>query len=356
MKVVICWGGVSGYMAACWRELAARPGVDLLVFNFSSQNNSAFDADVMAGINHHALPPDAPDAAAAIKQLIRNHQAEVVSLSGWLYPSYRQLAADPELRDIPMVMVMDTPLLRNWRQRVGRLKLRGHINRMSRVIVPGERAWQYARFLGVPERQIVRAMYGIDYARLAPLYEQRVSVAAGGWPRRFLFVGRYVEEKGIDVLMEGYRRYRAAAANDPWPLTCCGMGPLKERVGKQPGVEDAAFLQPAQVRDMMARHGALVLPSRFDPWPLVVVEAAAAGLPVVCTEACGSAVENVRTDYSGLIVATGDADALAKGLVWADKNAARLPEMGRRGQALASAYSAQAWADRWQRLLAEVAA
>ena len=52
-------------------------------------------------------------------------------------------------------------------------------------------------------------MYGVDYASLSPLYQRRVE-QPGGWPRQFLFVGRYVEDKAIDVLIEAYAQYRAA--------------------------------------------------------------------------------------------------------------------------------------------------
>jgi len=154
MRIVICWGGVSGYMAACWRELASRAGVDLLVFNFRRQLDTAFnDEQVMAGIPHRMLPIDHPDAAGAIRQMILDHRADVVSLSGWVAPAYLDVAHDPALANIPLVMVMDTPLRRTWRQRLARLKVGRYVDRMSRVIVPGERAWQYARFLDVPEHK-----------------------------------------------------------------------------------------------------------------------------------------------------------------------------------------------------------
>jgi glycosyltransferase involved in cell wall biosynthesis len=249
-------------------------------------------------------------------------------------------------------MVMDTPLQRSWRRRLARVRLRPYLARMSRVVVPGERAWQYARYLGVPEAKIRRAMYGIDYDALAPLHARRLA-QPGGWPKRFLFTGRYVEEKGIDVLLDGYASYRKQSPA-PFGLTCCGMGPMKNLLVGRDGVEDLGFVQPGDLPAVLARCGVFVLCSRFDPWPLVVVEACAAGLPVICTEACGSAVELVRTNYSGLTIATGDADAVARGLLWAERHYVDAPVMGARAQHFAAAYSAQAWADRWEHLLGEL--
>ena len=352
MRVAICWGGVSGYMAACWRELASRPGIDLLVLNQAGQqHNTAFAEEVTRGFNHRFL---SEPTAAAYAAAIREHRAEVVSLSGWLHPAFLEVAADPQFSAVPFLIGIDTPLQRTWRQRLGRVRLRTYLRRMSRIVVPGERAWQYARYLGFAESQIRRGLYGIDYNALAPLHERRVREAGERrWPGRFLFVGRYVPEKGLDVLVAAYRRYRAGVS-DPWPLTCCGMGPQRDLIAGEPGVEDAGFIQPDQMPDMFARHGALVLSSRFDPWPLVIAEASAAGLPVVCTEACGSAVELVRNEYSGFTAATEDAESLSRALVRAHESHAKLPEMGRRAQAFAAAYSAQAWADRWERILREL--
>jgi glycosyltransferase involved in cell wall biosynthesis len=70
-------------------------------------------------------------------------------------------------------------------------------------------------------------------------------------------------------------------------------------------------------------------------------------LPVICTEACGSAVELIRPYYNGIPVATGDPDSLASAMRWMHDHSDRLPQMGRRGTELAAAYSAQAWAQRW---------
>jgi glycosyltransferase involved in cell wall biosynthesis len=344
-------------MGACWREFAGRDGVDLLVLNPRRQKSTAFDEEVTKGFNHRILNEPTADAYA---DAIREHGADVVSLSGWMYPAFLQLAADATLKSIPFVMSMDTPLRRGVRQQLGRLRLRSYFNRMSRVIVPGERAWQYARFLGFSEARIRRGLYGIDYASLAPLRDRRQSEArpsdgsAGtAWPKRFLFLGRYMAEKGLDVLTSSYRKYRASVA-DPWPLTCYGMGPLRELVAREPGIHDAGFAQPAQVLDIMLQHGALVLASRFDPWPLVIAEGCAAGMPVICTEACGSAVELVRDGYNGFAAATGDVDSLAYAMLRAHQNYDELPEMGRRSQCLAAPYSAQNWANRWDRMLREV--
>jgi glycosyltransferase involved in cell wall biosynthesis len=219
------------------------------------------------------------------------------------------------------------------------------------VFVPGERSYQYARFLGVPEDRIRRGTYGVDCDAFAPILARRER--GGDWPRSFLFMGRYQRAKGLDVLVPAYAAYRSLV-RDPWPLVCCGKGELAGLLRGVPGIEDRGFVQPADQPELLAGQGVFVLASRFDPWPLVIPESCAAGLPIVCSNACGSGVELVRPYYNGIQTPTGDVRALAGAMAWMHGAHARLPEMGRRSVELARAYSAGMWATRWHEAFVEL--
>jgi glycosyltransferase involved in cell wall biosynthesis len=354
MKVVLCWAGIAGYLSACWRALASRPEIDLsiIALDHAATSTSPFHADLVRGLPCRLLDEQERNDAARVAALVIEQRPDVVHIPGWFLPAFRRLPDHPALAGARFILGMDTPRRYTLAQSLNKLRLHRFVCRMDRVIVPGERSWQYARFLGAEEAKIRRGAYGIDYRGIAPAYEQRLR-ASGGWPRRFLSVGRYVDAKGIDVLVDGYRRYRAAVS-DPWQLDCCGTGPLAGLLAGCPGVTDLGFIQPDRQAEVWAGHGAFVLASRFDPWPLVIAEATAAGLPVVCTEACGSAVELVRGCHNGLTVATGDPRALADGLRWIHDNHALCPQMGLASQHLAAAYSAELWADRWIRMIDEL--
>lgn len=355
MKVVICWIGVSGYLAACWRALAARPGIDLrlVLFPTVGNANAPFRADLAEGLPADLLEEKHTADVERVVSLVAAHSPQIVVIPGWVVPSFKALATHPKLRGAKFILTMDTPRRDNWRQKFARLKLGRFLDRMDRIIVPGERSWQYARQLQFPESKIRRGLYGVNFSRWQSLYDRRLT-QPGGWPKRFLFTGRYVPVKGIDVLMEAYALYRTSH-RDAWPLSCCGSGPMSgllKSAGE--GVEDLGFVQPQDQPDVWSRSGVMVLASRFDPWPLVIVEACAAGLPVLCTEACGSSVELVRSHYNGLAVATGDAAALARGLALFHERYDQLPEMGQRGQQMAAPYSAEMWAERWMRMFEEL--
>ena len=109
---------------------------------------------------------------------------------------------------------------------------------------------------------------------------------------------------------------------------------------------DLGFVAPERMAAIWAGAGAFLQPSRYDAWPLSIVEAAAAGLPIVASNECGSTVELVRDRYNGLCVATGDVEALTAAMLWMHENRDRLAIMGRRSAELGRAYAADIWADR----------
>jgi glycosyltransferase involved in cell wall biosynthesis len=192
----------------------------------------------------------------------------------------------------------------------------------------------------------LRGVYGYDDQRLGYVLEERLQ----NWPRNFLYVGRYVHEKAIDLLLDGYARYRDVI-EDPWPLTCCGRGNMAGAIAGAAGAVDSGFVQPDQLPGMLLRHGAFILVSRFEPWGVALAEAMASGLPAICSEACGASVELVRHQHNGLIIPTDNPKALAEAMAWMHMHYDRLPEMGRHAREFAIPFAAQGWAQRWHERL-----
>ncbi|MCB9103913.1 MAG: glycosyltransferase family 4 protein [Anaerolineales bacterium] len=349
LKVVFCWSDISGYMAACWRALHRQPQIDCFVVAFQAKTETAFSDRLMDDIPCRLLNVTERQNTSLVKRIIREQQPDIVVLCGWFHPPYRALPFAPELAETTFIMGMDTPWQATLKQRLGPVLLGPYLKRLDRVVVTGERSWQYARQLGIAAARLRRGLYGIDYRRWSPLYGQRQAY----WPRAFLFAGRYAPEKGVEVLTEAYRYYRNQS-DAPWPLVCCGQGPLAACLQGQPGLIDRGFVQPEAMDPIWRQAGVFILPSRFDPWPLALVEAAAAGLPIICTDRCGSAVEVVREGYNGLIIPPDDSEALAQAMLNLHHRYDDLPIWGARAQHLAAPYAADVWAERWRELVLEL--
>lgn len=342
MKIVFCWSAISGYMASCWKEMARRPGVELHVIAHRPSGDTDFNDSLLAGLSHQFLEPAEEADSGLIERLVLAEKPDIVVVTGWWIAAYRNLAHASALRNAKFVMGVDSP----WRhegQFLTRFRYGHSLKQFDHFFVTGERSWQYVTRLGIPSNRISRGMYGVDVSRWSQAVSDRI---AGPWPRRFLFLGRYAHEKAIDVLVEGYRRYRSQHEN-PWTLVCCGTGPDGHLLDSVAGIENRGFVQPYDLSDVFASSGAFVIPSRFDPWPLALVEAAAAGLPIIASDACGSAVEMVRPFFNGFVVPTNSPQDVASAMGRVHAAEKYLPAWGERSCRLASAYSADLWADRW---------
>lgn len=193
------------------------------------------------------------------------------------------------------------------------------------VVVPSQFLVGPALSIGARADTVHVIPSGVDTAYFAP-----VPLPEG--PPEVAFVGRFVEKKGLDVLLAAWPSVRAAVPGAT--LRLVGYGPLEAlaRRGDSGVVVEAAdpSRRRAQVRQTLARARVVVTPSRTaadgDAETLLIVnlEAQALGRPLVTTRH-GGIPEYVDEGRTALVVPENDADALADALVTllVDDDAAR---------------------------------
>lgn len=346
MKVAFCWNVINGYMSACWKELAQRVDVELLVIAIAKDANVTelhYAERKDRGYQCELIDAEEAQSEKVVKELLVGFDPDVLFICGWNVPAYRQIVVEGLFSEKKLIMTMDTNLKRNWRQKLAPVKIARYLKKMDYLYVPGERSWQLARYWGVSEKRIRRGSYSMDYVSFSRAYRRRLG--QNSWPKKFLFVGQYIERKGLKSLLSAYSQYRDSV-DAPWPLICCGSGPLASLLEKAAGVENRGFIDPGELPSVMAEVGAFIHPSTYDAWGVAIAEACAAGLPVVCTEGCASSLDLLRDFYNGRVVATGDNGELLSAINWVHANYERLPEFGRRSQSLAEPFGSEAWADR----------
>ena len=140
------------------------------------------------------------------------------------------------------------------------------------------------------------------------LFEMRQHTGRG---KKLLFVGRLAAAKGLPVLLD------AIAKLDDVTLEIAGDGPDRlmlveqaRRLGIAERVRFLGYQSQAQVRDLLKQADIFVLTSFAEGVPVVLMEAMAAGVPVITTRIAGIP-ELVKDGESGLLIAPGDAGATA---------------------------------------------
>jgi glycosyltransferase involved in cell wall biosynthesis len=133
-----------------------------------------------------------------------------------------------------------------------------------------------------------------------------------GGTTRFLFVGRFIERKGIDVLLNAFARIEGGE------LWLVGDGPQRELVeaaaARDPRIRTLGHLQGAPLDDAYRETDVLVVPSLYEPWGLVVHEGLAHGLPVIVTDQVGAGDDLIDHGTNGFVVPTGSSEGLAEAL------------------------------------------
>lgn len=339
MRVVICWAGYSGYLAACWRSLSHQLGSDLSVF--AEKTKYPYTDDVLDGLPVYLIGEPTDAELEKVINRINAFGPDIILVSGWTTPFFRKLVARVRNPKFRFVLAMDTPWRGDFRQHIARFCLYPYLKRFAGVIVSGERGRQYALKLGFRDSEICTGVYGFDYNSFSTVLDVR---KRGTWPRSFSFVGRLAPEKGLQTLCQAYRKY-VAAVSDPWLFYCYGKGPLEKELSAV-GMRTPGFVQPKDLPEIFSNVGVFVLPSLYEPWGVVLAEAAASGLPVICSTACCSGSDIVRNFHSGLVFSTGDSDELCRCMIWMHQNYDSLPALGENAQVYAHAYSSELWAKR----------
>jgi glycosyltransferase involved in cell wall biosynthesis len=86
------------------------------------------------------------------------------------------------------------------------------------------------------------------------------------------------------------------------------LAPLAEQLGIRERCEFTGLIPPERIADLMRRCAFLIIPSRYEPFGIVIIEAMACGKPVVATRSGGP--EGLVTPENGLLVPPGDVEAL----------------------------------------------
>lgn len=338
-RVAVLWSELSGFFHASLRSLAAEEA-DVLVFRRSPTAAAPFDADkVAAGLRVESWS-ERPDAGQILEQL-GAFDPDAVLICSWHIGAYRHVARRLRGRTL-RILALSNQWFATPKQWAGVLVSPFVIRpTYDAAFVCGERQASFAAKLGFAADRLIWGLNTCDY----PLYAQVARDRGDSLPpQSFLFVGRLVSDKAIDVLRAGYRQYRDEV-EDPWPLLVAGTGPQEHLLRDVEGVEPQGFVQPDDLPALFGRAGCLVLPSRFEPWGVAVHEATAAGLPVITTHVTGASTRLVLDGYNGSVISHDDPSALASALRRVqnaddDERAA----MGVGSETLARQYTPDRWA------------
>lgn len=345
MKIAVIATHPIQYQVPLWAELSALPGVKVSVYYASKHGldeghdplygkSFSWNIPLLDGYDYKFLKsrkiPILPDPTAnlfptgLIKELKKN-PADVLLVHGYMNGAFlAAFLASKKLR-IPIYMRSDSHLVGRdldcIKERVKKLTLPILLRNISGFFAIGEWNKQYWLHYGVPANRIKTTLFSIDNDRFRNTLENGISKVANlkdkcglvGKKRIFVYCGNLQKHKGIDLLLKAFAKVRSQ--ENEVGLLIIGDGPERHLVENKTVEKDGlcwvGFVNQNELPYYLAVGDLFVLPSRTEPWGLVVNEALASGLPCIVSSIAGCSVDLIVKSGGGSVFNAGKESELA---------------------------------------------
>lgn len=278
----------------------------------------------------------------SLVQLSEEIRPDLILCSGWNDKGYLAVCKRWRKR-IPVVLAMDNKWDGNAKQQLARIVARFTILcYFSHCWVPGSPQKSYAEKLGFRSERIQTGFYTCDTDAFAAVHHATQEEKKKQFPHVFIYAGRYYDFKGVTEMWNAFARLKKETPSD-WKMISLGVGDVPPFVHAE--IAHEGFVQPEQLAGVMARSGVFILPSRFEPWAVVVQEFAAAGFPLLLSSEVGAADAFLEEGKNGFRFLANDEDAVLAAMQRITSlSDAALQQMGERSHALALQNTPVKWA------------
>jgi glycosyltransferase involved in cell wall biosynthesis len=330
------------YQAPLFRSLARRPGVELTVlFCHDHGVNPTYDAGygltikydvpLLEGYRYRFLRNVAPRPALSFSGLVNpeiisilgRHEFDAIVVHGYAYVTALMAFGAP--RDRTRLLLRGDSSVgarpRLARAFVKHFALRRFFRRVDHFLAIGSQNRGYYESYGVAPERITFAAHSVDNAYFTERSQEarRDPVAARrefGLPEGgvlFVFAGKMLPKKRPFDLLDGFAR---AGLGRRAVLAYVGDGPLAadlearvRSLGLGETVRLLGFRNQSELPRILGACDALVLPSDFEPWGLIVNEAMACGATAVVSDCVGAWPDLLEPEH---VFPVGDVDRLAE--------------------------------------------
>jgi len=346
-------GGMNVYVRDLSRALA-RKGIVVDVFT-RSQDDCAprvvHDLGPGARVMHIPAGPEQPIPVSETERYLDEFVANILDFAACEGLRYDVIHSHYWLSGIaaealskawggtPIVQMFHTlghmknQIARDASERASQSRIDGetHVVQIAdRIVAPTPaEVEQLIRLYGARREKIVVAPPGVDLAHFHPIPQLQAKQMIGIPPQRknILFTGRIEPLKGIDTLLEAIALLKQRHIADlsetcvtiiggnPWAETLDEEMERLQRMSLELGLDDLVAFAGARDQNVLPYYYAaaemVVMPSHYESFGMVALEAMAMGTPVIASEVGGLAYV-VCDGYNGFLVPRRDAQALAR--------------------------------------------
>jgi glycosyltransferase involved in cell wall biosynthesis len=311
LKLLILYAEVMPYNVVCFKDFVETTGGEIVVISWGEDKKlTPYKPPALAGVRHFTINDY---NLGKIKSLIGSFQPDALYISGRMEKVYLEVALYARKQGIPVIGNADDQFFGSWKQLINRIFSNWLWKRyFDFMMVPGLYQYEYMRYLGFKREQIIFPQYCADTALFNNYYEKAAEAKIE--KDYILFTGRLNTIKGLDMLLEAFKELKAEKKID-LKLLIVGNGPLMSVIPKSEDILVKGFLEQKEIIAFLPQVKFFCLPSRIEPWGLVIHEFAAAGLPIICSSECGAATAFVKEGYNGYLFRSRNKDVLKQSIL-----------------------------------------
>jgi glycosyltransferase involved in cell wall biosynthesis len=351
----------SHYKARIFTGLHSRlqkTGVDFYVLQLAYSELSRIQLKTDLSIHSYPYQVLFPDKAIEhiqngekIRKLlsaVSNYKPDIVYLNGYYDPAYWFVLTYCKINKVGVVLDFESSEISRrrvwWKETLKRVFL----SQCDGVVCLGRKAADYALKLNVkPERIMSTKNVGVDNDGLLEIFTREFpqrdirKAELGLPPYNFLYAGRFVVRKNLDMFIRAFHNAQEKSANGAeWGLILSGEGDQKQHLQEviaSTGSNAVQFMEPCEWYEVPIRYtlaDVAVLPSTFEPFGFVTNEAMVYSMPVLVSERCGSAADLVTDGLNGFQFDPYDQAAFTEKLTWFMDHPEKFAGMGKYGKAV----------------------
>ena len=229
------------------------------------------------------------------------------------------------------------------------------------IISPSRYYISEIRALDKYKDKVIVIPNGIDVGDFNAAYSREDSKRELGFSpsdRLLLYVGNFEPRKGLDILIKAMPRILKEAQNTNLVLVGDGimrdkLEALAKKLGVAEHVKFTGFVNKSEKIRYYKSADIFILPSLYEIFGIVNLEAMACGIPVVASKV-GGIPEVVKDGKNGLLIPPGNSEALADALIYLLENEDVREKMGKSGRKKVEGYSWERIAEETEKVYNEV--
>jgi glycosyltransferase involved in cell wall biosynthesis len=344
MKILVLYEELALYLVNGFNVLAQKSNCEILIISKKINAVAPFKFD---NVHKNITVKERENfSEEELLNLSKQFKPDFVFLGGWIYKPYLKIVKALKQKT---VIAFDNQWRGSLRQVVGSFYFKLTLKKyLSNAFVAGQKQFEFAKHLGFDDAHITKGLYCCDYDLFSSYAKLKIKCEVP-FPKRFLYVGRYAKEKGIEDLWAGFIELQEQYPSN-WELWCLGKGDISPI--HHPKIKHFGFLQPSEMTKIIMDTGVFVLPSSFEPWGVVVHEYASAGFPILCSDKVGANDMFLSDNMNGFVFKAGNIAQLKEKLnKFTSMSDKELCTMAQKSFELASKLTPDIWADKLWKII-----